>query len=282
MNTANNKVNKMFSPEEAAVVTDLANQLLSMAQQGGSPEQDMNQQMEAAKGNDTAAPEEDHSVQKLEAIKAIITGGGSAEDVEKALAGVKENPQGTTARDTGEQRVEPETIVNDANAADVKKSYLQGIELAMAIMNKTPAQAVQTPAHGNGNDLAQMVEKALAPITAHIENQNNFNNAIMKSFGLADSIERSVNAQTHQPVITQTPVVKSQGVGGLPIGNIDAQALADQIVNNMNGRSNEVAKSGDALIAQFDPLKKFDTPLIQRKREGREILAKSFEGVFRK
>ncbi len=206
----NSNVMKMLSPEEMTLLGQL-NALV--------------QEILSLQGADSAeqAPTED-SGQILESLRNIENALSpkdeeNQDEMKKSKDTIEKENAGPTANENADERLKPETDINNKNMAEVGK---------MLINMLSKQSNVKKSNNTDINIITQAIQKALNPIVKKIESIEEFNSNVLDALGISAEVEKSINLPETQTV--NKGMINS---GNVPIQTPDATAVVNMLVEKM-------------------------------------------------
>lgn len=212
-NKEGNKVSKMMGPEEISLLEDLQSilsELLSL-NNAGTPQ--------TSEGTEGSSVTDD---QILAALKKLAGTGSSPEESSGMEDDVEKENNGPTASETADERLEPETDINDKNMGEVGKA------LMLIAKSLQPKQKVK-----KANPYVEGLKEVLGPIVNKIEEIEKFNVNMMDALGVTKSIERSV----------QKSIVPKKN-SDTPVQNYDATQVVKELINVIKGNLKQASPEG--------------------------------------
>ena len=222
-----NSVTKMMGPEEMSLIEDLQSiisELVSLNRAEGETSPDET-------GGSSITDD-----QILAALKKLAGKGSPEEESGMDEGDVEKENNGPTANETADERLKPDTDINDKNMGEVGKA------LMLIAKSLKPEQKVKKE-----NTVVQGLKEVLAPIVNKIEQIEKFNTNMMDALGVAKSVESNVQKS-----------ILNKNNSSLPVQSYDAtqvvKELIDVIKENSKQNSSEIHKSGFQPVGDHNDL----------------------------
>jgi hypothetical protein len=205
-----NNVMKMLSPEEMTLLGQLkalVEEILSLQgadSAGQAPTEDSGQILESLRNIENALSPKDEENQ---------------DEMKKSKDTIEKENAGPTANENADERLKPETDINNKNMAEVGKM----------LMNMLSKQSnVKKSNNTDINIITQAIQKALNPIVQKIESIEEFNSNVLDALGISAEVEKSINLPDTQTV--NKGMINS---GNIPVQTPDATAVVNMLVEKM-------------------------------------------------